>query len=332
MYSRIVVLLLYGYALRSAHARCYIFQPGDPIQDTDEKIYLPQPFNVTIPLEAGVPTTAQPASTGKDQLSLVVPPDDIQPLSTTTSQPISTEESPIVETNSGPVQGQRVYAASKTLYQFVGIPFAEPPVGPAQTDFYINSNVTIPTANSTEDCLYLNVWTPSRECVLGKFSCVPKTVIVYIYGGTFSFGSSGWDWYDGKEFVARGDVVMVSMNYRVGPMGFFHSGTAHSSGNAGLHDQLLAMKWVKQNIRNFGGDPDDVTLVGQSAGAISIGLHLVSPLSKGLFKRIIMESGSPYFRIADNTREGPHKVEKLARALQCARNDMTIEVSHGRNG
>ncbi|XP_075547376.1 acetylcholinesterase-1-like [Dermacentor variabilis] len=351
MYSRVVVLLLYGYALRTAHGRCYIFQPGDPIQDTDEKIYLPQPFNVTSPLEGGAPTTAQPASTGKDQLSLVVPPDHMQPVSTTTSQPISTEESPIVETNSGPVQGQRVYAANKSLYQFVGIPFAEPPLGPLrfrnpvpikpwtsvyqatkkpfpclQTDFYINSNVTIATANSTEDCLYLNVWTPSRECVLGRpSSCVPKTVIVYIYGGTFSFGSSGWDWYDGKEFVARGDVVMVSMNYRVGPMGFFHSGTLHSSGNAGLHDQLLAMKWVKQNIRNFGGDPDDVTLVGQSAGAISIGLHLVSPLSKGLFNRIIMESGSPYFRIADNTREGPHKVEKLARALSCASNDMTIE-------
>ncbi|KAH9368412.1 acetylcholinesterase-1-like [Haemaphysalis longicornis] len=351
MRTRIVVLLLYGCALRSAQARCYIFQPGDPIQDTDEKIYLAQPFNVTSPLDAGAPTTAQPASTGKDQLSLVVPPDDVQPLSTTTSQPISTDESPIVETNDGPVQGQKVYASNnKSLYQFVGIPFAEPPLGALrfrnpvpvkpwttvyqatkkpfpclQTDFYINTNVTIETSNSTEDCLYLNVWTPSRECVLGKSSCVPKTVIVYFYGGTFSFGGSGWDWYDGKELSARGDIIMVSMNYRVGPMGFFHSGTSHSSGNAGLHDQLLAMKWVKENIRHFGGDPNDVTLVGQSAGAISIGLHLVSPLSKGLFKRIIMESGSPYFRIADNTREGPHKVEKLARALSCAGNDMTIE-------
>ncbi|CAN7980048.1 unnamed protein product, partial [Ixodes pacificus] len=268
----------------------------------------------------------------------------------TCSSCFQSQESPIVETSYGPVQGMRVYAENRSLHAFLGIPFAEPPVGelrfrkpiPAkpwrsvyhatkkpfpclQTDFYINNNVTVATANSTEDCLYLNVWTPARECVLGKSSCVLKTTIVYIHGGTFSFGSSGWDWYDGKEFTSRGDVVMVSMNYRVGPLGFLNSGTSHSSGNAGLHDQLLAMKWVKENIRNFGGNPDDITLLGQSAGAISIGLHLISPMSKGLFKRVIMESGSPYFRIADNTKEGPHKVEKLARALSCAANDMTIE-------
>ncbi|CAN7939174.1 unnamed protein product [Ixodes hexagonus] len=352
MQTRLLILLISGYALRTAHARCYIFQPGDPIQDTDEKIYLRQPLNVSGALDIHVPTTAQPASTAKDQLSLVLPPDDSQAVFTTTSQPISTEESPIVETSNGPVQGMRVHADNRALHAFLGIPFAEPPVGELrfrkpvpvkpwksvyhatkkpfpclQTDFYINNNVTVATSNSTEDCLYLNVWTPARECVLGKSSCSLKTTIVYIHGGTFSFGSSGWDWYDGKEFTSRGDVVMVSMNYRVGPMGFLNSGTSHSSGNAGLHDQLLAMKWVKENIRNFGGNPDDITLMGQSAGAIAIGLHLVSPLSKGLFKRVIMESGSPYFRIADNTKEGPHKVEKLARALSCAANDMTI-ASH----
>lgn len=349
MQTQFLILIALGYTLRSTHARCYIFQPGDPVQDTDEKIFLPQPFNVTSAFEFNVPTTSQPVSTSKDQLSLV-PPDDGQAVSTTTSQPISTESSPIVETSYGPVQGLRVHTQNKTLHAFLGIPFAEPPVGNLrfrkpvpikpwkgvyhatqkpfpclQTDFYINNNVTIETFNSTEDCLYLNVWTPAKECVLGKSTCRLRTVIVYIYGGTFSFGGSGWDWYDGKEFSTRGDVVMVSMNYRVGPMGFMNSGTLHSSGNAGLHDQLLAMKWVKENIRNFGGDPDDVTLLGQSAGAISIGYHLVSPLSKGLYKRVIMESGSPYFRIADHTKEGPHKVEKLARALSCAENDMTME-------
>ncbi|KAG0428162.1 hypothetical protein HPB47_024836 [Ixodes persulcatus] len=350
MQTKLLILFISGYALREAHARCYIFQPGDPIQDTDEKIYLRQPLNVTGALDIYVPTTVQSVSTAKDQLSLVLPPDDSQAVFTTTSQPISTEESPIVETSYGPVQGMRVYAENRSLHAFLGIPFAEPPVGELrfrkpipvkpwrsvyhatkkpfpclQTDFYINNNVTVATANSTEDCLYLNVWTPARECVLGKSSCVLKTTIVYIHGGTFSFGSSGWDWYDGKEFTSRGDVVMVSMNYRVGPLGFLNSGTSHSSGNAGLHDQLLAMKWVKENIRTFGGNPDDITLLGQSAGAISIGLHLISPMSRGLFKRVIMESGSPYFRIADNTKEGPHKVEKLARALSCAANDMTIE-------
>lgn len=235
------------------------------------------------------------------------------------------------------------------VYAFLGIPYAEPPVADLrfrkpvpvkpwtkiyqankkpfpclQTDFYINNNVTVISTNSTEDCLYLNVWTPARDCVLGKAGCQLKSVMIYIYGGTFSFGSSGWDWYDGKEFTSRGDVVMVSMNYRVGPLGFLNSGTQHSTGNAGLYDQLLAMRWVRENIRAFGGNPDDVTLFGQSAGAISIGLHMLSPLTKGLFKRVIMESGSPYTKIADNTRDGPHKVEKLARALQCATVDMTM--------
>ncbi|XP_003743019.1 acetylcholinesterase-1 [Galendromus occidentalis] len=261
----------------------------------------------------------------------------------------SKTEGPVVELNSGKIEG--IPATQGTVHKFFGIPFAEAPLGELrfrhpvtvkswspktvrantkpfpclQGPFYINSNLTIDTANSTEDCLYLNVWTPD-DCVLNGTCGAQKSVMVFIYGGTYTFGSSGWNMYDGEQLALRGDVVVVSFNYRVGPFGFLYSATEDAPGNAGLFDQLMALKWVQDNIRLFGGNPNDVTLFGQSAGAISIAYHMASPLTRGLFHKVIMQSGSSYFRMTDPTREGPKKVEKLANSMECLQDGELIET------
>jgi para-nitrobenzyl esterase len=143
-----------------------------------------------------------------------------------------------------------------------------------------------------EDCLYLNIWAPANAK-----SSVRLPVVVYIYGGAFYVGSASMPLYAGGEIAKKG-VIYVAANYRVGVMGF----TAHpeatkesghnASGNWGLLDQIAALEWVKENIAAFGGDPSNVTLVGQSAGSMSINILQASPLAKGLFRRIVGMSGS----------------------------------------
>ena len=143
-----------------------------------------------------------------------------------------------------------------------------------------------------EDCLYLNVWTPVDAQKSGKR--VP--VMVWIYGGSNSVGAASQPEYDG-EALARKGVVLVSFNYRVDIFGFLahpeltaESGT-HASGNYGLLDQIAALQWVQRNIDKFGGDPKQVTVFGESAGAFDISLLMASPLTHGLFARAIGESG-----------------------------------------
>jgi para-nitrobenzyl esterase len=151
---------------------------------------------------------------------------------------------------------------------------AEPPREPARS----------------EDCLYLNVWT-SATSVNDK-----RPVMLWIYGGGFTGGSGGMAWYDGENLAAKGPVI-VTINYRLGSLGFFahpdlakeagHSG----SGNYGMMDAIAALQWVKRNIAAFGGDPNNVTVAGESAGAIMVGALVGSPQAKGLFNRAIAESG-----------------------------------------
>lgn len=117
-------------------------------------------------------------------------------------------------------------------------------------------------------------------------------VMIYIHGGGFFAGAGGPSFSGGDYFMDSGDVVMVSIQYRLGPLGFLSSGDDSMSGNFGLKDQALAIKWVRDNIGSFGGDPNLITLWGQSAGAASVHLHMMSPLSKNLFHRAIMLSGS----------------------------------------
>ncbi|GAB3508103.1 carboxylesterase family protein [Spirosoma knui] len=168
------------------------------------------------------------------------------------------------------------------------------PFGPWSAEFLI------PKEPISEDCLYLNVWTGSR--LTGAKSAKQRLpVLVWIYGGGFNSGGTGCAIYDGEATAKKG-VIFVSANYRVGPFGFLshpeltkESGH-NASGNYGLLDQIAALQWVKQNIAQFGGDPNNVTIAGQSAGSMSVNALVASPLAKNLFNKAIAESGAGFSR------------------------------------
>ncbi len=214
-----------------------------------------------------------------------------------------------IRTDAGLVEGVRT--DDLTVYR--GIPFAAPPVGtlrwrepqplkpwvgvlaadrfaPACMQTGVSMPGETPPAVS-EDCLYLNIWTQA--------SSTPRPVIVWIYGGGFFNGSAAMPLYWGDR-LARLGAVVVTFGYRVGPLGFLahpeltRESVHHSSGNYGFEDQIAALQWVRRNIRAFGGDPDRVTIAGQSAGAASVSILMASPLAAGLFQRAIAESGGMF--------------------------------------
>ena len=206
--------------------------------------------------------------------------------------------------------------AEDSTCSYLGIPYAKPPVGEARftapepaegwsgvrkaTEFSAAceqgmsfgsiANLAGDTGMS-EDCLYINVWTPSKEPEN------PLPVMVYVYGGGYTSGSTST--YIGKGISEAGDVVVVSMNYRVGALAFFATPELDAergdkpAGSDGIRDQQLALQWVQDNIEAFHGDPSNVTIFGESAGSSAVGIHLVSPGSKGMINRYIMESGVP---------------------------------------
>jgi para-nitrobenzyl esterase len=212
----------------------------------------------------------------------------------------------LVETRQGTVQGVQQDA----IQVFKGIPFAQPPVGEwrfrepqpptswpgirAATAFGAspiqNSNLVLEVGPMAEDCLYLNVWTPQADTAR-------RPVMVYIYGGSFVSGSSSQAVYNGSAFANDGDIVVVTLNYRVGALGFLYLKEAlgeryATSGNNGLLDIIAALRWVHENIASFGGDPAQVTLMGESAGAMSVATLMSMPTARELFTRAIMESGA----------------------------------------
>ncbi len=225
-----------------------------------------------------------------------------------------TAQTPVVSTKSGPVSG----IEKEGIQIFKGIPFAAPPVGdlrwkapqpvqpwkdvkqciafgpsPVQAPpvpfMCWSEEYLIPKEPISEDCLYLNVWAPKK-------STTKKAVLVYIYGGGFRSGGSGCDIYDGTA-MAKKDIVFVSINYRVGAFGFLahpeltKESEHHVSGNYAILDMVAALKWVKDNIAAFGGDPSRVTIAGQSAGAFAVNFLAATPLTKGLIHGAIAESG-----------------------------------------
>jgi para-nitrobenzyl esterase len=141
----------------------------------------------------------------------------------------------------------------------------------------------------SEDCLHLNVWTSAVDDGA-------RPVMVWIHGGAFMIGSGSMNLYDGSTFVDRGDVVVVTINYRLGELGFLELGSIdpayEGSGNVGLLDQVAALEWVRDNIAAFGGDPDQVTIFGESAGGMSVSTLLAMPTAAGLFHRAIAQSGA----------------------------------------
>jgi para-nitrobenzyl esterase len=234
-----------------------------------------------------------------------------------------------VETDRGPIAGQ----ARGGVREFLGIPFAAPPVGalrfrpPAPAAAWtapraathrgpacVQPDTGFPRETS-EDCLTLNVWAPA--------AAAKEPVLVWIHGGAFFQGSGGDDLYDGARLAERSGAIVVTLNYRVGALGFLaHRALAREAGRAtaasvGLLDQRAALAWVQRNIGAFGGDPDNVTIFGESAGAWSVCTHLAAPGSRGLFARAIMQSGACsdalYFGAAEAEAQG----DALAAAVGC---------------
>jgi para-nitrobenzyl esterase len=229
-----------------------------------------------------------------------------------------------VITESGFVQG--VAEGDLTVYR--GIPFAAPPVGelrwrapqPAgKWEGVLQTTAFAPdpyqgdgSGNVSEDCLYLNVWTPARSAD----ALVP--VLVWIYGGGFSFGSTSTPVHDGQH-LARQGVVLVSINYRVGPLGFLAhpelsaESPQQVSGNYGLQDLLAGLAWVQRNVAAFGGDPGRVTIFGESAGGIAVSMLSASPRAKGLFHGAISQSGGSFGPTRPTTYPGEN-MRRLADA------------------
>ena len=225
---------------------------------------------------------------------------------TTLAQPVATPVLTVpVKVEGGWIVGE-VRGDVKTYF---GIPYAAPPVGELRwkapqsvqpwkgvrqtTEFSMacKQNADWLKEPKSEDCLYLNIWAPANEDK-------PLAVMVWIHGGGY-YGGSGTQWGpDGGLGIVRYNVILVTLNYRLGIFGFFAhpelsaESPNHASGNQAIFDQIAALNWVKRNIAAFGGDPDRVTIVGELAGASSVALLTVAPLAKGLFQRAIAESGA----------------------------------------
>ncbi len=223
-----------------------------------------------------------------------------------------------IEITGGTIRGIKTGGA--TVYK--GIPFAAPPVGdlrwkapqpaiPWEGEFLANKFGAAPVQGGSfidsdqqsEDCLYLNVWVPEG------YEGEKLPVMVWIYGGAFNTGATSLETYNGINLVKQG-IIVVSIGYRVGVFGFMahpllseESGES-VSGNYGLLDQIAGLKWVKNNISAFGGDSDNVTIFGESAGGISVSMLCASPLAKGLFHKAISESGGSFGPIEDNRTYG----------------------------
>jgi len=245
---------------------------------------------------------------------------------------------------------------------FLGIPFAEPPIGrrrfrrpeplakpwngvwnatrPANSCFQVpdlffgehfpGSTMWNPNTPLSEDCLMVNVWvpdaaTPGRGGTSTRRRRGPekRPVMVWIFGGGFYSGTTTLDVYNGQILAAEYDVVVVSIGYRVGALGFLCLEHPSAPCNMGLFDQLMGLQWVQRNIGAFGGDANNVTIFGESAGSVSVSLHLLSPLSRDLFQRAILQSGSANMPWATTSvKEGRLRSEELAITyLGCPRTD-----------
>ena len=241
----------------------------------------------------------------------------------------------IAETTAGKIEGTE----EDGLCVFRGVPYAAPPLGelrfraPQPPEPWDGVRATqsfspiapqvsnpvledlLPTPDppqpQSEDCLYLNVWTPGLDGA--------RPVMVWIHGGAFTIGSGSEQYYDGANLAARGDVVIVTINYRLGAFGFVNL-PALGETNFGMRDQIAALKWVQDNVANFGGDPGNVTIFGESAGGMSVGSLMASPEAAGLFHKAIPQSGAAHNALTMEETEATGR--KFAEHLGIAPDDV----------
>ncbi|CAH8629194.1 unnamed protein product [Heterobilharzia americana] len=269
----------------------------------------------------------------------------------------------VVRTNYGAVSGKQKYIHGKNVYQFLGIPFAKPPIGdlrfqyPKPPDPWSNildatkppntcmqplpesqefndatTRVWLNTTEMSEDCLYLNIWTKAnnnnytQDAIIGASEHSPlmlessavfgpkggRPVMVWIHGGSLTRGSASLEMYNGAYLAGKMNVVVVSIQYRLGPLGFLYLGNTEIPGNQGLMDQVAGLQWIRENIAYFGGNPQQITLFGHSGGVVCVALHLISPISSNLFQQAILQSGSP---LAWWAVESSHTALEKARLL-----------------
>eukprot|EP00095_Tigriopus_kingsejongensis_P006002 maker-scaffold505_size153196-snap-gene-0.26 protein:Tk06002 transcript:maker-scaffold505_size153196-snap-gene-0.26-mRNA-1 annotation:"ace1 type acetylcholinesterase" len=272
----------------------------------------------------------------------------------------------VVETNKGKIRGVTLKSATnKDVDVWYGIPYAQPPIGnlrfrhPRPIDAWPGIKETTKLPNScvqiydtafpgffgsemwnantplSEDCLYINVAVPRPH---------PKNsaVLVWFYGGGYYSGSSTLDVYDMRVLASEENIILVSFQYRVASLGFLFFDTEDVPGNAAMFDQIMAMQWIKDNIAHFGGNPDNITLFGESAGATSVSLHLLSPLSRNLFSQAIMQSATAVVPWGIITKEEslmrglrlaelmncPHDRKNLRPTIDCLRQKNSTEMVH----
>lgn len=244
----------------------------------------------------------------------------------------------------GVVGGSRVDVLGRTLEVYRGIPYAQSPLGalrfrppePLQAwEGVLNATnrmtacpqvVLAPIMTTgvqlTEDCLHLNIWAP----VTGNRAPVP--VLVSIHGGGFSHGSANTPYFDGSILAAKTGLVVVSFNYRLDILGFLDTNSSEAPGNVGLMDQSLALKWIQAHIHHFGGDPLRVTIFGVSAGGMSAHAHVISPMSRGLFKRASLMSGTlNSLDFVEHVSDSLSKGHLVARAVGCADGGTTLSLN-----
>lgn len=248
----------------------------------------------------------------------------------------------IVDTSNGPIRGSTALSREgQPFLQFLGIPYAKKPVRfelPEKPENWTGIKDAIlykppclhldilftGRINGNEDCLYLNVYTPyvNDEASDNKhLSKVP--VIVFIHGGGFMSGNPRT--YGGKYLMDE-NVILVTMAYRLGSFGFLSTGDEVIRGNMGLQDQVMALHWVQDNIAKFGGDPNQVTLVGESSGATAVHWHMLSPKSRGLFARAICQTGTALRRYP-NTENQLGQAQSLAQRVGCMANLTSKDIA-----
>ncbi|KAH7694009.1 acetylcholinesterase 3 [Aphelenchoides avenae] len=247
-----------------------------------------------------------------------------------------------VQTKNGRLRGYESIFLHRRVRSFLSVPFAEPPIddlrfrppvkkrpwnGTIEASTYApscyqgrdtynetfwgsemwNSNTPV-----RENCLYMNIWAPAEAQNL--------TVMVWLFGGGFYSGSPSLILYDGKALALTANVVVVNINYRLGPFGYLFFDHPDVPGNMGMLDQQLALHWIRDNIAQFGGNPDGISLFGESAGASSIVAHLIAPGSQGIFRNGILQSGSLDNKWSMDTPERAlDKSRQLAELVHCNR-------------